>query len=54
MLDQLRGAKGVFELQKNGHLLVQKVRQMKEENRKRIQEQIEMLKKESEEAIAKV
>ena len=53
-MDQLHGAKGVFELQKNGHLLVQKVREIQEENRKRIQEQIKMLKMESETAIGKV
>ena len=46
-MDQLRSAKGVFELQKNGHTLIQKVRELKEENRRRIQEQIDMLRKES-------
>ena len=46
-MNQLHSAKGVFELQKNGHTLIQKVRELKEENRRRIQEQIDMLRKES-------
>jgi hypothetical protein len=44
----------VFELQKNGHTLVQKVRELKDENRRRIQEQIDMLRKESTSANKKV
>lgn len=53
-MNQLRSAKGVFELQKNGHTLVQKVRELREENRRRIQEQIDMLRKESASANKRV
>lgn len=53
-MSQLHSAKGVFELQKNGHTLVQKVKELKEENRRRIQEQIDMLRKESTSANKKV
>ena len=53
-MNQLRSAKGVYELQKNGHTLVQKVRELKEENRRKIQEHIDMLRKESTSANKKV
>lgn len=53
-MDQLKNAKGVFELQRNGHFLIQKVKELKEENRRNIREHIEMLKAESEAALAKV
>ena len=54
IMDQLRSSKGVFELQNNGHVLVQKVREMREANKRSIEDHIAMLRRESEEAKAKV
>ena len=53
-MNQLRGAKGVFELQKNGQALVHKVRERREESRKKIKQQIDMLRKESASSKEKV
>lgn len=50
----LETANGSFDLQQQGDLLVKRLREIREEQRKGIQGQIDMLKQESEEAIHRV
>ena len=53
-MESLRGANGVLELQRNGGLLVEKVKELQEEDQRRIQEQLNLLRQESEAARCKV
>jgi len=54
LLDSLRSAKGSVDMLKSGTLLVHRVASLKEENRKQIQEQIDLLREEIEDAMSRV
>ena len=53
-MESLRGANGVLELQRNGGLLVERVKELRDDNQRRIQDQLNLLRQESEAARCKV